>query len=166
MFACTFELPTHLVFECVSSQLVLQFFAVYACDFVDYGGGSVGIFFAGIDGVCSDTMFDTDDGIVQGARSAIIISMICGGVAGVMILFEWLFCEICCAGCLEGFALLGAWMIGGATFMFYGSEFCRDASIPVEELTEEDLTCDYGNASTMLSVACFLYLCCGILLCW
>jgi uncharacterized membrane protein YccF (DUF307 family) len=91
--------------------------------------------------------------------------MIAGFAAGVLIAFEWLLCEICCAGIIEGLCIAAAWIVGGSTFMFYGSEFCVDGEID-ETITEEDITCDFGPASSYLTSACFLYLCCGVLLCW
>jgi hypothetical protein len=151
--------------------LLLQFLFTYSCNVISYDDGTstAGLWYlsaGGTDGACQTEAYDTEDAIVQGARSAIILSMIAGLAAGVMVLFEWLFCEVCCAGCLEGLAYMGAWTLGGAAFMFYGSEFCVDPSVENVSMTEDNVKCDYGGESTYLSGAVFLYFCCGILLCW
>jgi hypothetical protein len=90
----------------------------------DADGVSYGYFFKGSDGVCAEEAYETDDGLVTGARSALIVSMVAGFGAGALILFEWILCEICCAGVLEGIALMVASAAAGASFMFYASEFC------------------------------------------
>lgn len=162
------------VFRClilagIAGALTLQFFTMFSCEFVEFSdtSASAGLWFLGKDGICLEDQYETDDGVVAGARSALTISMIAGFAAGVMIAFEWLLCEVCCAGCLEGLCIAAAWIVGGSTFMFYGSDFCLSASVDdaFSEITEEDITCDYGSASSLLSTACFLYLCCGVLLC-
>jgi hypothetical protein len=97
-------------------QLAFQFVASLNCDFLNFGGfdvASLGLWYYGIGGECITDQFDAvDDGLIAGARASICISMICGLAAMVMITFEWLFCEVCCAGCLEGLALCGAWVMG------------------------------------------------------
>ena len=122
----------------------------------DDSGASFGIFYRGNNGVCQEEEYETEDPVIKSARSALILSMICGFVAGTMVTFEWLLCEICCAGVLEGLAYLGAWVIGGATFMFYGSEICLEA---------EGGQCEYYDASTYMTVACICYFGCSVLLC-
>ena len=85
---------------------MLQFFTVFSCEFVTFadGLGSAGIWFLGVDGACDEDQYETDDGLITGARSALIISMVAGLAAWGMVLFEWILCEVCCAGCLEGLA--------------------------------------------------------------
>ena len=148
---------------------MLQFLTTYSCEFVEFLDGDVtsaGIWYLGRSGECDDEQFETEDSVVLGARSSLTISMIAGFAAFAMILFEWLLCEVCCAGILEGLAICVAWMVGGATFAFYGSEYCVEGGLAAEIIEEDDITCEYAQASSFLAAACFLYLCAGVLLCW
>jgi hypothetical protein len=146
----------------------LQIFTALSCELVKYGdtGATAGIWFLGISGECDVDSFETDDGLVAGARSTLIMSMLAGAAAGTMVTFEWLCCEVCCAGCLEGLCYMAAWVLGSATFMFYGSEFCVDPSSLLEEITGDEISCEYTESSTYLTISIILYLGCGILLCW
>lgn len=88
---------------------------MFNCDFINFGGfdnASIGLWYYGIGGTCVTDQYEAiQDGLVAGARATIVISLICGCVALGMIVFEWLFCEICLAGCLEGLALCAAWVM-------------------------------------------------------
>lgn len=100
----------------------MQFLVTFGCDFITTGDGkNIGIWYVDDgSGTCVDWS-DSKEEIVAGAQSALTLSTIAGFAAGALVLFEWLCCEICCAGCVEGFAFCGAWMIGGAVFMIYGT---------------------------------------------
>ena len=145
---------------CLFLQLAMQILTATSCELVNLPGDSdqtAGIFFKGQAGTCEDSQFETDDGIVTGARTALMVSTCAGFIAGAMVTFEWLFCEICCAGLLEGLGFLVAWMAGSATFMFYGADFCK--------VDGGDAECAYTDASAMLTVAIICYFGCGVLLC-
>ena len=94
----------------------MQVLNIYSCEFLTTSDGviDIGIWFQGTYGECDlDEAYGVgDQGYVAGARSALLISMMCGFAAGTMVLFEWVCCEICCAGCLEGLAFVGAWACG------------------------------------------------------
>ena len=100
----------------------MQFLVTFGCDFITTGDGSqIGVWY--IDdgsGTCVEWP-DSREEIVAGAQSALTLSTIAGFAAGFLVLFEWLCCEICCAGCVEGLAFCGAWMLGGSVFMIYGT---------------------------------------------
>jgi hypothetical protein len=68
------------------------------------GTGTYGFFFRGFDDVCETEAFVTQDEYILAGRSCLIVSMAAGFIAGVMVMIEWLFVEICCAGVLEGIA--------------------------------------------------------------
>ena len=93
---------------------------MFSCEFIKFGEdnyASLGLWYYGVDGTCQDTSFEVSEGWftggwISGARSCLILSMICGAAACTMISFEWLCCEVCLAGCLEGIALAGAWILG------------------------------------------------------
>lgn len=143
--------------------LVMQLGAAMSCEMVNVTGssseGGWGIFFQGTGAgafECHTEMYQTDDPLVTGARSALSISMTAGFVALLMVTFEWLFCEVCCAGLLEGLAFLLAWTSGGATFMFYGTGVC----------VEDGAKCEFTEGSAMLTVSVVCYLACGVLLCF
>ncbi|CAB9501919.1 expressed unknown protein [Seminavis robusta] len=148
-----------IIIAATAGALTLSVFASVSCELVEYndsGGLTYGFFFRGIDGNCASEYYETDDPVINGARTVLIISMGAGFIAGVMVLFEWLFCEICCAGVLEGLAFMAAWMLGAASFMFYGSERC----------TQEGAECTFYDASGYMTGACILYVGCNILLCF
>ena len=112
-------------------QLIFQFLTVSSCDFLQVqentansdvestfnadasGQYSLGLWTYGVDGECNENSYSHgDDGMIRGARNSLTFSMICGGAALILITFEWLFCEVCCAGCLEGLAFAIAWILG------------------------------------------------------
>ncbi|CAB9501920.1 expressed unknown protein [Seminavis robusta] len=148
-----------IIVTATAGALTLSVFTALSCELVEYNqanGITFGFFFRGIDGTCETDYYTTNDGIITGSRSALIISMCAGFIAGAMVLFEWLFCEICCAGVMEGLAYLLAWIAGGASFMFYGSEQC----------TSDGSECAFYDASGYMTGACILYFGCNILLCF
>ena len=109
----------------------MQFLVTFGCNFLETSEGNVGLWYVD-DGTgnCVDwptNGIDADDqSIVKGASSALTLATIFGFAAGMMILFEWLFCEVCCAGCLEGISFICAWLFGGATYMIYSISICQD----------------------------------------
>lgn len=111
---------------CFVIQLAMQFVATFGCDFLTTPSTrGIGIWYVEEQGTgnCvewSTTNLEMDD-VVKGAQSALTLSTIAGFAAGVMVLFEWLLCEVCCAGCLEGLAFCSAWVLGCSTFMLYGA---------------------------------------------
>ncbi|CAB9531495.1 expressed unknown protein [Seminavis robusta] len=147
-----------IIIVATAGALTLSVATALSCELVEYnqsGGVTYGIFFRGFEGTCQSEYYTTDDAVITGARTTLIVSMCAGFIAGVMVLFEWLFCEICCAGVLEGLAFLLAWIAGGASFMFYGSEQC----------TTEGAECTFYDASGFMTGACILYFACNIFLC-
>lgn len=108
----------------------MQFVATFGCDFLTTPSTrGIGIWYVEEQGTgnCvewSTTNLEPDD-VVKGAQSALTLSTIAGFAAGVMVLFEWLLCEVCCAGCLEGLAFCSAWVLGCSTFMLYGAFWLR-----------------------------------------
>jgi hypothetical protein len=90
----------------------MQFLATFACDFLLTEGGSLGIWYIEDEsGECVDWV--DQDGAVSGAQSALTIATCAGFITGVLVAFEWLLCEICCAGCIEGLGFACAWLVGG-----------------------------------------------------
>jgi len=163
----------------------MQFLNVYSCDFIsaDDGSYNVGIWFTGTDGECSEESYDAvEDSYVAWSRSALSISILCGVVAIILVLFEWLFCEICCAGLVEGLAFAGAWACGLGVYLIYGIDGCGNVN---EEISGDDTLsnigesiipesilniptgseCEWGQGATYNLLAVIAYLGCGILLC-
>ena len=137
------------------------------------GGTTIGIWYAGVeDGECYDKgdHYNTDDQFIKAARSGVTLSMLLGFGAGVCIAFEWLLCALPLLGCLEGCMLMGAWFFGCASFLMYASEGCADVQGMIEtesaEMLDGDVDCEYGAASTYMTMACLAYIICHILLCW
>lgn len=97
----------------------MQFFVTFSCSFLETANGPVGIWYIEDDnGECVE--WESSEELVKAAQSALTLSTVAGFAAGAMVLFEWLLCEVCCAGCLEGLAFAASWMIGGSVFMIYG----------------------------------------------
>ena len=185
-------------------KLLMQFLNIYSCDFIHSKSDdslSIGIWFQtsssfdgnivdgdGGDGECNidnGSYTAEENGLVAGARSALIISMLCGMSALVMVMFEWCICEICCAGLVEGLAFVGAWGCGLGVYMIYGIEGCGTLEEEINEGTTDDTIsnfgtslipdsiiniptgtdCDWGPGATYNLLACIAYFGCGILLC-
>ncbi|KAG7339430.1 hypothetical protein IV203_025393 [Nitzschia inconspicua] len=166
-----------------AAAFALQFVVMFNCDFIQFGEAnyaSLGLWFYGVDGTCSDEEFQLEDNEawftgawVSSSRSCLSISMFCGAAATIMVTFEWLCCEVCCAGVLEGLAFCGAWVLGLMAFGMYGIDACQN---PGEFSTwlansqgNTDITdsaeCVWGLGSTYNLVACVLYFGSGFLLC-
>ena len=92
----------------------MQWLNMFSCDFFHSNETdttvNVGIWYKGSNDECDlDAFYSEEDFFVKTARSSILLSMLCGAGALIAVLFEWLFCKIPCAGCLEGLAFVGAW---------------------------------------------------------
>jgi hypothetical protein len=95
---------------------------MFNCDFIQFGEAnyaSIGLWFYGVDGTCSEEELALESeeqwytgGWISSSRSCLSISMFLGAAATAMVTFEWLCCEVCCAGVLEGLAYSGAWVLG------------------------------------------------------
>lgn len=163
----------------------MQFLNLYSCDFFEFvdTGESIGIWYesAGAECYLDEPYPASEDTLISGARSAAILSMLCGFVAGVLVLIEWVCCEICCAGCVEGLAFCGAWACGLAVYAIYGIEACGNLK---DDLAEGDdavtnvgsgilpdgiptgSNCEWGPGATYNLLACIAYFGCGVLLCF
>lgn len=99
----------------------MQFFVTFQCNFLTTPERNIGIWYVD-DGTgnCVDWPAEASDPVLAGAQSTLTISTIAGFFAGALVLFEWLICGVCCAGCFEGLAFCGAWLFGGCVFMIYG----------------------------------------------
>jgi hypothetical protein len=138
---------------------------------------------------CGTDVYQTDDPFITSSRSFLGISICFGALAGVLIMLECLFCNVCGLGCVEGFAYLLAWTTGAATFVFYGSAVCEGGEYETFLKENADLAvlyteylnqggadvlgansayegCTYSDASHFMTVAIFCYLSCGVILCW
>ena len=107
-----------------SSQLAMQFLVTFNCSFVKTADGRhIGIWYVD-DGTGNCVEWDetATDSFVKGAQSSLTIATVAGFGAAVLIAFEWLLCEICCAGCIEGLAFCCAWIVGGGVFSIYGKK--------------------------------------------
>lgn len=107
-----------------SSQLAMQFLVTFNCSFVKTADGrNIGIWYVD-DGTGNCVEWDetASDSFVKGAQSSLTIATVAGFGAAVLIAFEWLLCEICCAGCIEGLAFCCAWIVGGGVFSIYGKK--------------------------------------------
>lgn len=91
----------------------MQFMVTFSCDFIETETDvSFGIwFYDDGNGECVEWE-NHDEGVVTGARTALTIATIAGICAGGMVAIEWIFCQIGCAGCLEGSAFVVAWLAG------------------------------------------------------
>ncbi|KAG7345180.1 hypothetical protein IV203_032711 [Nitzschia inconspicua] len=171
--------------------LILQFLTVKSCDFLQVTNAdetnaeiaSLGVWFHGTqDGECVEGSYDAmDEELIVGARTALTWSLLFGAGALALVTFEWLCCNICCAGCITGFLFAGAWVMGSAVYMIYGISMCgsvddaMDGADVVEDLSDflpflQDVPsgtlCGWSEAATYNLVAIVLYFGCGILLCF
>ena len=83
----------------------MQFTILYSCNLFNYKDStdSVGIWYESINAgqECDTESYSGEDRLVSAARSSMILSMMFGLGGGVIVLIEWIFCEICCAGCVQ-----------------------------------------------------------------
>jgi hypothetical protein len=109
----------------------MQFFVTAGCSFVQTADGTnIGIWYVD-DGTGNCVELDGEvDSFVKGAQSSLTIATIAGFGAAVLVTFEWLLCEVCCAGCVEGLAFCCAWMVGGAVYTIYGKGYRLWNSLP------------------------------------
>jgi len=107
----------------------------------------------------------------------LIVSILSGGIAGFMVLVEWVLFEFFCAGLLESLAFFLAWTSAALTFIFYGAKACQGEDYEdINELfsnvfTEGDVDfsgsgCEYSDSSTYMTTAAVCYFLCAFLLCW
>lgn len=162
--------------------LGMQILNVYSCDFFSSSTSSInyGVWYDGTNGECDlEEAFADDDRFVTAARSSLVLSMLCGSVALIMVLFEWLLCEVPCAGCLEGLAFVGAWACGLGVYLLYLMDDCGELKDQLGDDTVSNIggtfipdgiptaqDCEWGQGSTYNLFACLAYLGCGILLCF
>ena len=98
-------------------QLTMQFLATFACDFILTPNGGVGIWYIEDEnGDCVE--WPTTDGFVTGSQTALTFATCAGFITGVLVAIEWILCEICCAGCVEGIGFCIAWVAGGYVVFF------------------------------------------------
>lgn len=83
----------------------------------------------------------------------IFFALGCAALFGALVLFGFFCCQVCCFGCLETLACLGALSASGAVFVVYGSQFC----VPRDEIPDE-LQCSFGQGATynVMAMACYL----------
>jgi len=163
--------------------LLMQWLNLYSCDFFHFTGTteSLGIWYWSENGECDleEAYSAQDNSLVAGARSAMVLSIVCGLVATGLVLLEWIFCEICCAKCIEGLAFVGAWACGLGVYAIYGIEECGNLK---DELGDDFVAdtgsgflpdgiptgsqCEWGQGATYNLMAIIAYLGCGVLLCF
>jgi len=164
--------------------LFMQFLNTYSCDLFSFRDStdSIGIWYESMNAgqECNLTEAYTEDSsLVSAARSAMVLSMICGMVAGGLVLTEWIFCEICCAGCVQNLAFIGAWGCGLGVYIIYGIQACGDlkdefgddaianaGSNAIPDGIPTGRNCEWGRGATYNLLACVSYFGCGILLCF
>ena len=173
----------------------MAFLATMSCEMVELdiqnAGGvkpTMGFFFKGNGVECEVNTYDTDDPFIQASRSMLSMSIVFGGIAGILVGFEWLVCQVCCAGLLEGVAYLLAWVLGACSFVFYGSAMCNEEEYE-KFIKENNLTdayaayleegganflkvdgkydgCEPMDASHFMTVSVLCFFVCGCLLFW
>jgi hypothetical protein len=103
------------------TQLAFQFAVMFNCEYIQFGQenyASLGPWYYGVSGTCESEEFALESEgwfaarYVNASRSCLILSMFCGAAATVMVTFEWLCCQVCCAGVLEGLGFAGGWGCG------------------------------------------------------
>jgi len=128
-FSCCLPLPaspansiTVIIFT--AAALAFSIVAVQSCDFVEFssdtlGSGEAGLFhYMDESGNC--VKYRDDIPLSQtdtAARSCGALAAIFGLVALVLVVFEFLFCKLCCARCLESTIYAAAYVSQGCTFL-------------------------------------------------
>ena len=171
----------------------MQTLNLYSCDFFHFTGttNSLGIWYMDVDGSGCDldapylaVTSETSESLslVATARSAAVLSMLFGAVAGVLVLWEWLFCALPCAGCLEGLSLTAASVCGLAVYLIWGIPECGDlkddlgngdgggtgeyVSPFLPEGIPTGSKCEWGPGATYNLMAVISFFGAGVLLCF
>lgn len=172
-----------IVCGCVFA-LGMQWTILYTCDLFNYRDStdSIGIWYesmnAGME--CNPEPYTVEESsLVAASRSAMVLSMLFGIGAGALVLIEWVFCEICCAGCVQNISFVAAWACGLGVYAIYGIEECgnlRDelgddlvgqaGSGIVPDGIPTGRNCEWGRGATLNLLACIAYFGCGVLLCF
>lgn len=174
--------------------LGMQTLNLYSCDFFHFTGtdNSLGIWYiddGSSEGCDLDAPYlavsaDTAESLslVATARSAAVLSMIFGAVAGMLVLWEWLFCALPCASCLEGLAFTAASVCGLGVYLIWGIRECGDLK---DDLADDEdgnvgeyvspflpegiptgTKCEWGPGATYNLLAVISFFGAGILLCF
>lgn len=179
----------------IVTKLACQIATAMSCELVELDlkdtatiRATMGINFKGNGIECAIEGYETDDPFIRAARGMLSLSVIFGGAAGIVVAFEWLVFEVCCAGLLEGSAYLMAWVMSGCTFIFYGASVCNEDKYH-EVLADNNLMdlyagylseggadflkldgeyegCERLSSSHFMTVAIICYFLCGACLCW
>lgn len=165
--------------------LVMQWRVLESCSLFNYRDStdSFGIWYetsnAGLDCSKDEPYAVEDRRLVAASRSSMVLSMIFGVGGGLLVLIEWIFCEICCAGCVQNLAFVAAWACGLGVYSIYGIQECGNLK---EELGDDYIgqagsgvipdgiptgsNCEWGRGATFNLLACIAYFGCGVLLCF
>lgn len=165
--------------------LTMQWMMLYSCDMFNYRDStdSIGLWYetsnAGMDCNVDEPYPAEDSSLVAAARSSMVLSMLFGLGAGVMVLIEWIVCEICCAGCVQNLAFVAAWACGLGVYSLYGIKECgnlkdqlgddfigENASEIVPDGIPTGSNCEWSRGATYNLMACIAYFGCGLLLCF
>lgn len=136
--------------------LGMQTLNLYSCDFFHFTGttNSLGIWYIDDGNGCDlDAPYlavaaDTAESLslVATARSAAVLSMLFGAVAGILVAWEWLFCALPCASCLEGLAFAAASVCGLGVYLIWGIRECGDLKDDLGDGdSDSDSNIDYGE---------------------
>ena len=143
--------------------IVLQWTVQYMCDYALYkddNNVALGIWKLMKDDECIDQTYDPEeaDPFITAARTMLTLAMISGFIGGVIVAFEWLICEVCCAGCITMLSYISAMILSGLVNLIYFSEPCvgfgfsqieaLDVEAIADAVTEEGNQCEYGPGST------------------
>lgn len=163
----------------------MQWKVLDSCSLFEYRDStdSFGIWYestnAGMECDRTEAYSTEDRSLVSASRSSMVLSMIFGIVAALLVTIEWVFCEICCAGCVQHLSFLAAWACGLGVYAIYGIEECGNLN---DELGDDYIgqagsqvipdgiptgsNCEWSRGATFNLLACIAYFGCGVLLCF
>ena len=156
----------------------LQWTVQYMCEYAlnkDDNTVAVGIWKVMVDDKCVDDTYDPEeaDPFITAARTMLTLAMVSGFIGGVIVAFEWLLCEVCCAGCITMISYISAMILSGLVNLIYFSEPCTGFGFDeIQALDVETVYgdggnhCEFGKGSTYNAFAVVLYFVCAVLLCW
>ena len=157
--------------------VILQWTVQYMCEYAlnkDDNTVAVGIWKVMVDDQCVDDTYHPEetDPFITAARTMLTLAMVSGFIGGVIVAFEWLLCEVCCAGCITMISYISAMILSGLVNLIYFSEPCTGigfndiADTEYEDLADVGNHCEFGKGSTYNAFAVVLYFVCAVLLCW
>jgi hypothetical protein len=132
------------------------------CEFLEYttvlsdNVGTIGLFKHQPEGTTECVSYDGEDGaLIETARICALLSPIFALIGMILVITELCCCRFCCSRLLELVFYVLAIILGGCTFVIWGSDFC----------TVSGGDCNMGRDAWLMVIALIVYFVAAVLMC-